>query len=62
MLEGRGLAVTASQRKQVLGCTNDAQINAWLHAAGTVASVKELLAIAAPRRARVVRKAKLAQI
>jgi hypothetical protein len=58
VLEGRGLAVTASQRKQMLACTDDAQLDAWLHAAGTASSVKELLATPAPRRARPSSKAK----
>ena len=43
VLEGRGLAVTAAQRRQVLACTHDAQLDAWLRAAGTTPSVKELL-------------------
>jgi hypothetical protein len=58
VLEGRGLAVTASQRKQMLACTDDAQLDAWLHAAGTASSAKELLATPAPRRARPSSKAK----
>ncbi|MFS8065029.1 MAG: hypothetical protein ACMG6S_01530 [Byssovorax sp.] len=58
VLEGRGLAVTASQRKQMLACTDAAQLDAWLHAAGTASSVKELLASPAPRRARPSSKAK----
>jgi hypothetical protein len=50
VLEGRGLAVTATQRRQVLACTHDAQLDAWLRAAGTTPSVKELLGSAPGRR------------
>jgi hypothetical protein len=52
VLEGRGLAATAAQRKQVLACTSSAQLDAWLRAAGTVASVKELLSVGPSPRAR----------
>jgi hypothetical protein len=58
VLGGRGLAITASQRKQVLACTDAAQLAAWLHAAGTASSVKELLATPVARRARPSGKAK----
>jgi hypothetical protein len=57
VLEGRGLAITTTQRKQMLACVDDAQLNAWLHAAGTASTVKELLAIT-PRRARSSTKAR----
>jgi hypothetical protein len=43
VLEGRALAITAAQRKQVLACTDAAQLDAWLRAAGTTPSVKALL-------------------
>jgi hypothetical protein len=50
VLDGRGLTVTAAQRKQVLACTDLALLEAWLRGAGTTASVKALLASgAAPR-------------
>jgi hypothetical protein len=52
VLEGRGLVVTAAQRKQVLACTNPVQIDAWLRAAGTTPSVKVLLAGGAASRTR----------
>jgi hypothetical protein len=52
VLEGRGLVVTAAQRKHVLACTNAAQLDAWLRAAGTTPSVKALLAGSAAPRAR----------
>jgi hypothetical protein len=52
VLEGRGLVVTAAQRKRVLACTNAAQLDAWLRAAGTTPSVKALLAGSAAPRAR----------
>jgi hypothetical protein len=43
VLAGRGLTVTAAQRKQMLACTDAAQLDAWLRAAGTTSSVKALL-------------------
>jgi hypothetical protein len=43
VLRGRGLTVSAAQRKQVLACTDNAQLDAWLGAAGTTPSVKVLL-------------------
>ena len=50
VLDGRGLTVTAAQRKQVLACTDLALLDVWLRGAGTTASVKALLAGgAAPR-------------
>jgi len=52
VLEGRGLAVTAAQRKQVLACTGDKQLDAWLRAAGTMPSAKELVAGGPARRSR----------
>jgi hypothetical protein len=55
VLDARGLAVTAAQRKQVLACADGALLDAWLRAAVTTASVKALLAESAPRRARVRR-------
>jgi hypothetical protein len=58
VLDGRGLTVTASQRKQMLACADDAQLAAWLHAAGTVSSVTALLATPAPRRSRSSSKTK----
>ncbi len=51
MLEGRGLTVTAAQRRQVLACTDDAQLMAWARAAGTTPSVEALLS-GTPRRPR----------
>jgi hypothetical protein len=61
VLEGRGLAITASQRKQMVACTDAAQLDVWLHAAGTASSVKELLATPAPRRTRPSSKAKVSR-
>jgi len=61
VLEGRGLVVTASQRKQMVACTHTAQLDVWLHAAGTASSVKELLATPAPRRTRPSSKTKVSR-
>ena len=61
MLEGRGLAITAAQRKQVLACTDDAQLDAWLRAAGTTPSVKALLASGASRKPREKRSRAVAE-
>ena len=58
LLAGRGLAVTASQRKQMLACSDDTQLDAWLRAAGTASSVTALLAIPTARRARPSSKTK----
>ncbi len=44
VLETRGLSLTAAQRKQVLGCSDNAQLEAWLRAAVTTPNVKALLA------------------
>lgn len=52
VLEGRGLRVTAAQRKQVLGCTDGEVLDAWLRAAGTAPDVKTLLSAGGQRRAR----------
>jgi hypothetical protein len=59
VLEGRALAITAAQRKQMLGCTDAAQLDAWLRAAGTTPSVKVLLSGGAlpPRRQKQSRPA-----
>jgi hypothetical protein len=43
VLEGRGLTITAAQRRQVLACTDNAVLNAWLRAAGTTPSVRGAL-------------------
>jgi hypothetical protein len=50
VLEGRGLTVTAAQRRQVLACTDVARLDAWARAAGTALSTSVLLSGAAPRR------------
>lgn len=50
ILEGRGLSVTATQRKQFLQCKDDALLNAWLLNAGAIHDVKELLVLPAKRR------------
>jgi hypothetical protein len=53
VLECRGLSVTESQRKQILGCTNIAQLDAWHRGAITTSDVNDLLAQRAkpkPRR------------
>ncbi len=52
VLEGRGLTMTAAQRKQVLSCSDNGLLDAWLRAAGTAPSVKALLSGTAPPRAR----------
>jgi len=52
VLDARGLTVTAAQRKLVLACSDRAQLDAWLRAVATTASVRALLAESAPRRAR----------
>ena len=44
VLECRGLSVTESQRKQILGCTNIAQLDAWHRGAITTSNVNDLLA------------------
>lgn len=52
VLESRGFAITSAQRKQVLGCTNVAQLDAWLRAARSTPSVKALLGGVASARTR----------
>jgi hypothetical protein len=42
--------MTAAQRKQILGCTDTARLDAWLRAASTAPSVKALLAGSVPPR------------
>ena len=42
-LENRGLTVTPEQRKLVLACTDNAQIDAWLRDALTTSSAELLL-------------------
>ena len=44
VLESRGLVMTAAQREQVLGCTDEARLDAWLRAASAAPSVEVLLA------------------
>lgn len=55
VLDARGLAVSAAQRKQVVACADGALLDAWLRGAVTTSSVKALLADGAPRRVRVTR-------
>jgi hypothetical protein len=50
ILKGRGLSVTAAQRKQILHCKDDTQLDAWLLGAAAVHEVKELLSVPAKRR------------
>jgi flagellar biosynthesis/type III secretory pathway protein FliH len=50
VLEGRGLPVSAAQRKRVLGCADHAQLDAWLRAAGVTPSAKDLLGPVRPAR------------
>ncbi len=52
VLRGRGLTVSAAQRKQVLACSDNATLDAWLGAAGTTPSVKALLSGGASPRVR----------
>lgn len=49
VLEIRGLPVSLAQRKQVLACTDAAQLEAWLLAAKTTTSAKVLLSGSARR-------------
>ena len=49
VLEIRGLPVSPAQRKQVLACTDAAQLDAWLLAAKTTPSAKALLSGSARR-------------
>jgi hypothetical protein len=55
VLDARGLTVTAAQRKQVLACTDGAQLDVWLDVVVATPSAKALLTESAPRRARVRR-------
>jgi hypothetical protein len=43
VLEVRGVPVSAAQRRQVLACTDPAQLDAWVRAAVTTTSAKALL-------------------
>jgi flagellar biosynthesis/type III secretory pathway protein FliH len=43
VLDSRGLTVTAGQRKQVLGCSDPKQLDAWLRGAATTPSARALL-------------------
>ncbi|HZF55782.1 MAG TPA: hypothetical protein VE093_44510 [Polyangiaceae bacterium] len=52
VLAGRGLTITAAQRKQVLSCSDNGALDAWLRSAGTAPSVKALLSGTAPPRPR----------
>ncbi len=61
VLKGRGLTITASQRKQMLACTDAAQLAAWVRAAATASSVKELIATSVPRRVRASSKVKVSR-
>jgi hypothetical protein len=58
VLEGRGLTITAAQRRQVLASTDNSELDAWLRAAGNTPSVKALLAGSASPRSRAKRRAK----
>jgi hypothetical protein len=49
VLGGRGLTVTAAQRRQVLTCTDLAQLDAWARAALTAPSTSALLSGGAPQ-------------
>lgn len=51
VLESRGIAVTAAERKRVLGCEDAAQLDAWLRAAVTIDSAATLLSDRPARRA-----------
>jgi|HubBroStandDraft_3_1064219.scaffolds.fasta_scaffold1515248_1 hypothetical protein len=52
VLAARGLTVTVAQRKQVLACTDNAVLGAWLRAVATIPSTKALLSGRAPSRRR----------
>jgi hypothetical protein len=43
VLEGRGLAVTDTQRLRVISCADIEQLENWLRRAGTAESADELL-------------------
>jgi hypothetical protein len=58
VLEGRGLTITAAQRRQVLASTDNSELDAWLRAAGNTPSVKALLAGSASPRSRAKRREK----
>ena len=50
-LQARGLRVPAADRSRLLGCDDQATLDAWIAAAATATSVAEVLA-AKPRRRR----------
>ena len=52
VLDSRGLTVTAAQRRQIVACTNLAQLDAWVRAAGTTPSAGALFAGGAPHSRR----------
>jgi hypothetical protein len=56
VLAGRGLTVTAEQRKHILGCVDLAEIDRWLRAAGTTPSVEALLSDSAPAQPKAARR------
>jgi hypothetical protein len=43
VLEVRGVPVSAAQRKQVLACTDEAKLDAWVRAAVTTTSAQALV-------------------
>lgn len=57
ILTKRGLALTATQRKQILNCQDCAQLDEWVLNAYDVADVKQLLELPSPRRRRPPRRA-----
>jgi hypothetical protein len=57
VLEGRGLRLSRAQRAAIRDCTDSATLHRWLGAAGTAASVEELLAPAPPQKKRRARSA-----
>ncbi len=55
VLEGRGLPVSAAQRKQVLACTDGKQLDRWLRGAVVASTTEALLSARAAARPRAKR-------
>jgi hypothetical protein len=55
VLEGRGLPVSAAQRKQVLACTDGEQLDRWLRGAVVASTTEALLSARAAARPRAKR-------
>ncbi|MBK9260397.1 MAG: hypothetical protein IPM54_11245 [Polyangiaceae bacterium] len=57
VLEGRGVSMTATQRKEILECKDTRKLDAWLRKALTASDVDELLTSPASRKRRTTRRA-----